>query len=105
MGQPKPDHQQGQRRFRIWVTGRLGAEFTDGIDGLNQQYADGATMLIGELADQSRIHGVLDRLRNLGVEVLRFETWRPDEQEPATPNDHTGHGEPPSADRPTPSND
>jgi hypothetical protein len=104
MGKKEPDHQQGQRRFRIWVAGRLGAEFTDGIDGLDQQDAEGATTLMGELADHSHIHGVLDRLRNLGVEVLRFETYRPDEQEPAAALDHTGHGEPPSADKPTQSN-
>jgi len=49
---------------------------------MEQQDADGVTTLTGNLIDQSHIHGILDRLRQLGVEVLRFETYPPGEQEP-----------------------
>ena len=71
-------HKQGdQSRFRIWVAGRLGEGFADGFDGIEQQDVDGVTTLTGNLIDQSHIFGVLDRLRHLGVEVRRFETYRP----------------------------
>jgi hypothetical protein len=61
------------RRFRIWVAGRLGEGFAEGIGGIKQQDTRRGTTLSGDLIDQSHIHGILDRLRELGVEVLRFE--------------------------------
>lgn len=80
------ESQAGQRRFRIWIVGRLSDGFTDGINGNNgiEQAHDeaGNTRLTGDLIDQSHIHGILDKLRRLGLEVLRFEVYQPDDQEP-----------------------
>jgi hypothetical protein len=36
-------------------------------------------LLTGRLIDQSHIFGILDRLRHLGIEVRRFETYWPDD--------------------------
>lgn len=102
MGQHDQVRQQGVRRYRIWVAGRLGSGFAEGIDGMEQQDTGGATTLTGDLIDQSHIYGILDRLRQLGVEVLRFETYWPREQEPpAAGTDHSEHDELPQAERRT----
>jgi len=35
--------------------------------------SDGTTILTGEVADQAELHGLLDRVRDLGVTLLRVE--------------------------------
>lgn len=77
------DQQTGPRRFRIRVAGRLGAGFAEGIDpGFEQHDSADVTTLTGELVDQSQIYGILDRLQRLGIEVLRFDTYAPESDEP-----------------------
>jgi hypothetical protein len=95
MGHQYQDQQPDNRRLRIWVQGRLGEHFTQGLDGVDQQDVADGTMLSGDLIDQSRLHSVLDHLRRLGIEVLRFEvdplqpssvTPGVEHQEPTDPN-------------------
>ena len=74
------DHQDGglgTRRFRIWVQGRLDERFSEGLAGIEQQDVPAGTMLSGVLLDQSQLHGTLDLLRSLGIEVLRLEVDPP----------------------------
>ena len=73
-----PDTSVSLRRFRIVVAGRLNERFVDGVPGVELgQSPDGST-LEGPFIDQSQLRGVLDRLWQLGIEVLRFETYAPD---------------------------
>ncbi len=68
---------RGARQFRIWVQGRLDASFSEGLAGIDQQDVPTGTMLHGDLLDQSHLHSMLDLLRDLGIEVLRFEADPP----------------------------
>lgn len=46
---------------------------TAGIgEDIEQHTAKGENLLTGPLVDQSRLHGILDHVRQLGVEVLRL---------------------------------
>jgi hypothetical protein len=72
------DNQPSQRRFRIWVAGRLDGRFIDGVDGVELGHSTDGSTLEGTLIDQSRLRGILDRLWQLGIEVIRFETYLPD---------------------------
>ena len=67
----------GVRRFRIWVLGRLDESFGEGLVGVEQEDLPAVTMLSGTVVDQSQLHGTLDLLRDLGIEVLRFEVDPP----------------------------
>ncbi len=67
----------GVRRFRIWVLGRLDESFGEGLVGVEQEDLPAGTMLSGTVVDQSQLHGTLDLLRDLGIEVLRFEVDPP----------------------------
>jgi hypothetical protein len=67
----------GVRRFRIWVLGRLDESFGEGLVGVEQEDLPAATMLSGTVVDQSQLHGTLDLLRDLGIDVLRFEVDPP----------------------------
>lgn len=71
------DTSPGRRRFRICVAGRLDARFTDGAAGIELGQATDGSTLEGPFIDQSQMRGILDQLWQLGVEVLRFETYVP----------------------------
>ena len=72
----KDDGVRDQRRFRIEIDGRLTPRFAEGLDGVEQHDSAHGTTLSGELIDQSQLHGILDYLRALGIEVRRFEVER-----------------------------
>jgi hypothetical protein len=57
-------------RYRIVVNGRFSESFAAVFDGLTVEPLPGRTVLEGEFTDQSRLHGVLDRLRALGIELV-----------------------------------
>jgi hypothetical protein len=73
MEHERKDGHLGTRRFRIWVQGRLDEGFSEGLAGIEQQDVPAGTMLSGVLLDQSQLHSVLDLLRSLGIDVVRFE--------------------------------
>lgn len=78
--EPMSEHvhdRQNRKRFSIWVAGRLSEGLAQDIGAVARHDADGGTKLTGDLIDQSQIYGILDRLRRLGIEVLRFETYEP----------------------------
>ena len=56
-------------RIRITVRGRLSQRLALAFDGLALRPRDGGTELFGEIADQTQLHGVLTRIRDLGLEL------------------------------------
>ena len=70
-----------RRRFRIFVAGRLDERFTSGVDGIELGESPDGSTLEGPLVDQSHVRGIMDRLWQLGIEVVKFETYQPDPEE------------------------
>jgi hypothetical protein len=64
--------------YQIKIEGQLGPEWSDWFDGLSiAQQEDGTTLLTGSVSDQSALHGLLKKVRDLGmplVSVNRMET-------------------------------
>jgi len=61
----------GRSRYEIRVRGVLDEHWSDWFDGMAITYdASGDTLLIGPLADQAALYGVLHRIRNLGLTLL-----------------------------------
>ena len=57
--------------YRIRVRGQLGSQWSAWFEGLSvAKTAGGDTTLSGQLADQSALHGVLARIRDLGLELV-----------------------------------
>ena len=57
--------------YRIRVRGQLGSQWSAWFDGLSvAETVAGDTTLTGLLADQSALHGVLARARDLGLELV-----------------------------------
>ena len=69
------------QRVRITVRGRLSPRLAGAFEGLAPSYRSGHTDLFGEIADQAQLHGLITRIRDLGLE-LEDVTVRPlpDEQ-------------------------
>ena len=60
--------------YRIVVRGRLSERFASAFSGMSLEPCDGTTALVGSVADQSHLFGLLERVRSLGLELLRVET-------------------------------
>jgi hypothetical protein len=58
--------------YRLVVRGRLSERLASTFDGLTVESAEGQTVLSGRFLDQSQLHGALDRLRALGIELVSF---------------------------------
>ena len=56
--------------YEITVRGRLSAALAEGFDGLSATASGPDTVLRGEIADQSALYGVLERVESLGLELL-----------------------------------
>ncbi|MFZ5859065.1 MAG: hypothetical protein ACOYZ6_19730 [Chloroflexota bacterium] len=59
------------RLYQIRVGKLLDETWNEWFDGLTlTPQADGATLLSGELPDQTALHSVLNKIRNLNLELL-----------------------------------
>jgi hypothetical protein len=72
-----PDEQKSERApdqvkiFQIRIRGHLSQQWTDWFEGLTITLEeDGNTLLNGPVVDQSALHGILKRIRDLGMPLL-----------------------------------
>lgn len=56
--------------YRICVRGQLTQRFATEFDGMSLEPGVAHTALIGEVRDQSQLFGLLDRVRDLGLELV-----------------------------------
>ena len=57
--------------YQIRIQGHLGAEWTDWFEGLSITLQDnGETLLSGPVVDQAALHGLLRKVRDLGLPLL-----------------------------------
>jgi hypothetical protein len=64
----------GQEVYEIRVEGRLGVDWSSWFDGLTvQALPNGETLLRGPVADQAALHGILVRIRNLGLPLVSVQ--------------------------------
>lgn len=72
----------GPRHYAIRVKGHLDQRWADWFDGLSfTRDNDGTTLLVGQLADQAALHGVLTRIRDLGLPIISVQSSGPQEKE------------------------
>ena len=58
------------RRYRIVVRGRLGEHLATSFGQLELESKAGESVLTGTVADHAQLHGLLDRLRDLGIQLV-----------------------------------
>ena len=71
------------QRVRITVRGRLSPRLASAFDGMALVHRRGHTDLVGELADQAQLYGLLSRIRDLGLE-LEHVTVLADPEQPSS---------------------
>jgi hypothetical protein len=59
-----------RQRYEIVVRGRLSRRYECAFDGATMVPRDGQTVLRADLADQSQLYGLLNRLRDFGIELV-----------------------------------
>ena len=60
--------------YRIHVQGHLDDRWSHWLDGLSvQRQANGTTVLLGPVTDQAALHGVIARIRDLGLPLLAVD--------------------------------
>jgi hypothetical protein len=80
---PTPDHPEAGR-YRIRLAGRLDAHWVAWFDGLTvSDESDGTTVISGPIADQAALHGVLQRVRDLGLPLISVTRVEAAPDEPA----------------------
>jgi hypothetical protein len=65
------------KTYRITVGGRLTERFASAFEGMALEPGRGESALVGEIADQAQLFGLLERVRNFGLELVRVEPVGP----------------------------
>ena len=72
----------GPMAYHIRIQGHLGSEWTDWFEGLSLTLEDnGETLLTGSVVDQAALHGLLRKVRDLGmplISVIRVRSGQTD---------------------------
>jgi len=92
-GQPTADHAPAQR-YEIRVSGHLGSRRVTWFDGLTLTAEDdGTTVISGPVVDQAALHGLLQKLRDLGITLLSLTSLEPATaiEQPNHSHNHTHH--------------
>jgi hypothetical protein len=72
--------------YEIRLTGHLDAHWTAWFDGLTVSHQDdGTTVIRGPVADQAALHGLLQRVRDLGLPLVSVERVEDDQPNGMTP--------------------
>ena len=63
--------------YEIRLKGHLNARWADWFDGLTlTRESDGTTVLRGSVVDQAALHGVLSKVRDLGLPLIAVNRRR-----------------------------
>lgn len=69
-----------QTTYQIRVKGNLEPKWSDWFDGFTISTQNlGETLMIGPVADQAALHGLISKLRDMGLPILLVERLETDE--------------------------
>jgi hypothetical protein len=60
-------------RYRIVLRGRLSERFESAFDGMALEGGPNQTVLVGDVRDQTHLYGLLNQIRDFGIELLVVE--------------------------------
>ena len=83
-----PQHNPG--RYEIRLKGHLDSRWAAWFDGLSlTKSSDGTTIICGPVADQAALHGLLQKVRDLGLPLISITHAEPDQ--PSGPDNSPRH--------------
>ena len=74
-----------QMQYQIRVKGQLDERWTDWFEGMNIKSEGGVTTLSGPLNDQAALHGILSRIRDLGLPLISAQQFERGEDKSRKP--------------------
>ena len=60
-------------QYRVVLRGALSNRFAGEFEGMQMERVAGTTVLSGNVVDQTHLYGLLDRLPELGIELVSVE--------------------------------
>ena len=60
--------------YQIEVGGELSERYAEAFEGMEMEAKSGRTVLTGEIVDEPHLHGILDRISALGLELVSVES-------------------------------
>jgi hypothetical protein len=66
-------------RYEVRVEGVLDGRWSEWFQGLLIENQDGETILSGTLPDQPALHGILDKVRDLGLTIITVRRLPPEQ--------------------------
>jgi hypothetical protein len=76
-------------RYEIRLQGHLDRRWSAWFDGLTLSLEpDGTTVIHGDIADQAALHGLLQRVRDIGLPLLSVSRVEPDQAANRPPDAH-----------------
>jgi hypothetical protein len=64
-------------RYHIVLRGSLSERFASAFDGMTLEPGPDQTVLVGDVRDQAHLYGLLDRLRDFGIELIAVQPAGP----------------------------
>ena len=65
------DDRHEAKRYEIRLKGRLDSSWAEWLGGMSLTHAsDGTTVLVAPVVDQAALHGLLQKVRDLGVTLI-----------------------------------
>jgi RecB family exonuclease len=67
-------HRDAGQVYRIVVRSELSARYAQAFEGMEMETKSGLTVLTGEVIDQVQLHGIIDRIGGLGLELVSVQS-------------------------------
>ena len=101
-GEREDERSADRQIYQIRIRGHLDSRWSRWFGGLRLIHEqDGTTLLTGPVADQPALHGLLVKIRDLGLPLLSVNALGPDRGGSGEPQQYSG-GEPASGRREEP---
>ena len=73
------DRRHEAMQYEIRLKGHLDSRWADWLGGMSLTHAsDGTTVVVGPVADQAALHGLLQKLRDIGVPLISVNESEPE---------------------------
>lgn len=89
---PAPTNPHAFEHYELRLLGHLPARWADWFDGLTITHQpDGTTTLAGPIADQAALHGLLRKVRDLGLPLIAVNPVRPSQANAPASDPNSDH--------------